>query len=276
MNIGIFQKEPAVIIGAIVAALALAAKFGIAISADQQLAVKDFAEAFLPLLAALFIRSNVVAPSTVIEAGTTVEKLKTTAQTEGVEMRPTVVNQDVMTPTARSFVSSSNLKALAFLCLLIPSIACGNRAAPATQPHVAAAQYGTDAMTITTAFQDVVIAYTKANGGNATTDAIMGAIRTDVIPTARELSTTLKAYDAITDPGLKQERAKDIDRVLVSLVKAYGEVSKNQGIATLASEAALASARIRELVLAVRIAIGVQVADMTPPRFVPPRLSLAA
>lgn len=60
MNTTIFGKEPAVIIGAIMAGIALAVGFGLKISGQQIDLIKTFLEAALPLIAGLLIRTQVV------------------------------------------------------------------------------------------------------------------------------------------------------------------------------------------------------------------------
>lgn len=260
---GIFAKEPALIIGVVMTGLALATQFGLATSQDQQVAVKDFLTALLPLLAALFIRPNVLSPATArdaVEGG--MKTIEQVANTRGVTLTPT---DDATGQPSALFAPGSSTRSSGYtggpsamalvLALLIPMIGCANRGDVRTTPQTAVAEYGTEILKVTIALQDAVIAYTKADGGNATTDAIMGGIRQHVIPNAQKLSSVLKSYDALTDPALKDARIGEIDLALNALVQAYAEVSKNEGVANLAGELRTTSARVRELVAAVRLAV---------------------
>lgn len=90
---GIFAKEPAMVIGVIMTFLALAAQFGIAISNDQRVAIQDFVTSLLPLLAAIFIRPNVASPSTLREAGTSLHQV-TKASDPDVQARLYIEGRD--------------------------------------------------------------------------------------------------------------------------------------------------------------------------------------
>lgn len=56
----LFSKEPAILIGAIMSALALAVSFGLKISGEQINLINSFLIAAMPLISGLVIRSQVV------------------------------------------------------------------------------------------------------------------------------------------------------------------------------------------------------------------------
>lgn len=266
---GILSREPALIIGFVLTALALAGQFGVAISNDQRLAIKDFLEALLPLLAGILIRPNVASARTLRDAGTSLEEVDELSQIHDVNLRPQA-EPGISSPEARAFMSKNGSGSTSLIVMLaiglstLASFGCANRGANVT-PHVAVAEYGAEVLKVTAAFQDVVIAYAKAQGGNATTDAIMKGIDTNVTPAAKELSALLKSYDAIRDPALKETRYQQIEAQLSTLLSAYATVTGNIEIAQLATEAQVTASRIRELVAQVRLALAKARADNAAP-----------
>lgn len=252
---GIFSKEPVLITALVGALLVLLVEFGVPVTDGQQTAIQTVIAAVL----AIFARSQVVSPERLERAGTSVAEVMTTSRTEGVSLRPTADTVTAAAPNPNPYRPSAygNGPIAILIALALGAstlIACGPRNAN-TSPQTMVAEYGTEILKVTASFQDVVIAYAKQAGGNATTDRIMATIEQDVTPRAKELSSLLKSYHTIASPELKETRAQQIEAQLQALVLAYANITRDVEAGKLASEAQVTSARIRELAAAVRLAI---------------------
>jgi quinol-cytochrome oxidoreductase complex cytochrome b subunit len=60
-----WQREPAIIVGVVTAALTLATAFGLGLTADQQTAILGFVGAGLALIGSLVVRSQVTPTATI-------------------------------------------------------------------------------------------------------------------------------------------------------------------------------------------------------------------
>ena len=130
------------------------------------------------------------------------------------------------------------------------------------------AKYATDAVDYVTAAQNLVNAYTVAQGGRTPeTDLVSNAIRDNVIPAAQRLGGVLRAYQATTDVNLKEATAKQILDALTSYEKvvsaAIGREAKVP--ANLASQLAATVTNIRDLIIAIRNTFGAPATTIVAP-----------
>lgn len=251
----LIKTQPVLLTTFVGALLVMLVEFGVPVTDGQQTAIQALIAAAL----AVFAASQVTSQATLEKAGTSMNEVSRIAKIDGVELRPEVTDANA-SPQARSFMGSASRggRALGMIAILlagVAAVACGPRNVNAT-PQATIAEYGTEVMKVTIAFQESVIAFAKANGGRTDeTDRVMDAIDERVIPAAQRLSELLRAYDAVVDPELKEKRRVDVDEQITRLVEAYAMITNNVQAAQLANEAQTTSARVRELIAAVRLAI---------------------
>jgi hypothetical protein len=105
---GIFGREPARIVGLVVAVLALAVNFGVDITNDQQKAIIGVVTAVLVVLGGEVTRQNVASPYTLRKGGTTIKEVEAAAD-PNVAVKLHLIGPDTMKVKAQENQTVDNV-----------------------------------------------------------------------------------------------------------------------------------------------------------------------